>query len=321
MKEICFSLKSPVYYLAKQEVYFDSAIIRVSDGFLKFAFMMRGISKDYKGAGKDPRRLPNHSRQAMTNTSTEFAGRVALITGGSRGIGRAICLRLARAGAWVAINHSASPDAAADTLSMVRSAGGEGSVYQADVACYDAVDHMIAAIERDRGPVSLLVANAGIASYKDDRDMPIELWRQILSVNLDGTFHCFWRVKQRMIEQQYGRVVCISSINGISPSSLRPDRLIAYGTSKSAVIGFARNCAVAFGPEIRVNCVAPGLIETEMTQGMSAEMRQKIIEATPVRRVGEPADVAELTYFLLSDAASFITGQTYLSSGGLVTLP
>ena len=253
--------------------------------------------------------------------STEFSGKVALVTGGSRGIGRAICVRLAKAGAWIAINHSSSLEAANETLSQIRSAGGDGAIYQANVADFQQVDQMVTRIEHDQGPVDLLVANAGIASYQDDRDMPIELWREILSVNLDGTFHCFWRVKEAMRERQYGRVVCISSINGIAPSSLRPDRLIAYGTSKSAMIGFARNCAVAFGPEIRVNCVAPGLIKTDMTEGMTDEMRQKIIDATPVRRVGEPSDVAELTYFLLSDAASFITGQTYLTSGGLVTLP
>ena len=122
-------------------------------------------------------------------------------------------------------------------------------------------------------------------------------------------------------DSHYGRIVCISSINGVAPSRLRPDRLIAYGTSKSAVIGLSRNCAMAFGPDIRMNCVAPGLIDTDMTDGMSDEMRQQIIDATPVGRVGVPEDVAELTWFLLSDAASFITGQTYLTSGGLVTLP
>lgn len=251
----------------------------------------------------------------------DLSGRNALVTGGSRGIGRAICLRLAKSGAWIAINHSSSEEAAEETLAMVRAAGGDGAVYRADVASYDQIDSMYQSIEKDTGPVDLLVTNAGIASYKDDRDMPVDLWRNILSVNLDGTFHCMWRAKQSMIERNYGRVVCISSINGISPSRLRTDRLIAYGTSKSAVIGFSRNCAAAFGPEIRVNCVAPGLIDTEMTEGMSDEMRQQIIDATPAKRVGLPSDVAELTYFLLSDAASFITGQTYLTSGGLVTLP
>ena len=160
-----------------------------------------------------------------------------------------------------------------------------------------------------------------IASFQDDVDMPVDLWRRILSVNLDGTFHCVWRAKEGMLARGDGRIVCISSINGLAPSRIRPDRLIAYGTSKSAVIGFSRNCATAFGPAIRVNCVAPGLIDTDMTRDMSDEMRQRIVESTPARRTGTPDDIAELTCFLLSDAAGFITGQTYVASGGLVTLP
>ena len=251
----------------------------------------------------------------------DFTGRVALVTGGSRGIGRAICLQLGRAGAWVAVNYASNEDAAAETLAAIVEAGGDGDLFKADVSSVDQTDRMFSAIEAEKGPVDLLVTNAGIASYQDDKDMPVEMWRRILSVNLDGTFHCVWRAKQGMLDRGDGRIVCISSINGISPSMLRPDRLIAYGTSKSAVIGFARNCAVAFGPSIRVNCVAPGLIDTDMTSGMSEDMRARIIESTPVRRTGTPEDIAELTCFLLSDAAGFITGQTYVASGGLVTLP
>ena len=191
----------------------------------------------------------------------------------------------------------------------------------ADVSSFEATDAMFRSIETDRAPVDLLVTNAGIASFRDDVDMPVDLWRRILSVNLDGTFHCVWRAKAGMLAQGDGRIVCISSINGLAPSTMRPDRLIAYGTSKSAIIGFSRNCAAAFGPAIRVNCVAPGLIDTDMTSGMSEEMRQRIIASTPAGRAGTPDDIAALTYFLLSDAAGFITGQTYVASGGLVTLP
>ncbi len=253
--------------------------------------------------------------------SKEFAGRTALVTGGSRGIGRAICVQLARAGAWVAINYADSAAAAAETLALVEAEGGAGGVFQADVASWDAVSAMFDAVEAERGPVSLLVTNAGAASFQDDRDMPLDLWRRILSVNLDGTFHCVWRARDAMRARKDGRIVCISSVNGIAPSRIRRDRLIAYGTSKAAVIGFVRNCATAFGPDIRVNCVAPGLIDTDMTKDMSAEMRARIVGETPAGRTGTPEDVAELTCFLLSDAASFITGQTCVTSGGLVTLP
>ena len=254
-------------------------------------------------------------------TDNDLSGRVALVTGGSRGIGRAICQRLAKAGAWVAVNHSSSDEAAAETLAEIRADGGEGGVYKADVSSFDATDAMFGRIEADSGPVDLLVTNAGIASFQDAVDMPVDLWRRILSVNLDGTFHCVWRAKAGMLAQGDGRIVCISSINGLAPTTMRSDRLIAYGTSKSAIIGFSRNCAVAFGPAIRVNCVAPGLIDTDMTSGMSDGMRQRIIASTPAGRAGTPDDIAELTYFLLSDAAGFITGQTYVASGGLVTLP
>ena len=251
----------------------------------------------------------------------DLSGRVALVTGGSRGIGRAICRRLAQAGAWVAINHSASDEAASETLAEIGADGGEGGVYRADVSSFEATDAMFRQIEADRGAVDLLVTNAGIASFQDDANMPVDLWRRILSVNLDGTFHCVWRAKASMQALGDGRIVCISSINGLAPSTMRSDRLIAYGTSKSAIIGFSRNCAVAFGPAIRVNCVAPGLIDTDMTSGMSDEMRARIIASTPAGRAGTPDDIAALTYFLLSDAAGFITGQTYVASGGLVTLP
>ena len=254
-------------------------------------------------------------------TDKDLAGRVALVTGGSRGIGRAICRRLARAGAWVAVNHSSSDEAATETLAQIAAEGGEGGVYRADVSSFEATDAMFRCIEADRGPVDLLVTNAGIASFEDDVNMPVDLWRRILAVNLDGTFHCVWRAKAGMLAHGDGRIVCISSINGLAPTAMRPDRLIAYGTSKSAIIGFSRNCAIAFGPAIRVNCVAPGLVDTDMTSGMSDEMRQRIVASTPAGRTGTPDDIAALTYFLLSDAAGFITGQTCVASGGLVALP
>ena len=169
----------------------------------------------------------------------------------------------------MAVNYAESGEAAAETLELMRAAGGQGGVFRADVASWEAVSAMFDAVEAERGPVDLLVTNAGAASFQDDANMPLELWRRILSVNLDGAFHCVWRAKEAMRARKDGRIVCISSVNGIAPSRIRRDRLIAYGTSKSAVIGFTRNCAAALGPEIRVNCVAPGLIDTDMTKDMS----------------------------------------------------
>lgn len=251
----------------------------------------------------------------------EFENRTALVTGGSRGIGRAICVRLAEAGARVAINYAENADAARETRDRVRAAGVEARIYKADVSEQDQCEAMFGEVEDQLGPVDLLVTNAGIASFQDDANMAAEVWDRILKVNINGTFHPVWRAKDGMAERGFGRIVCVASINGIASSRIRRDRLIAYGTSKSAVIGFARNCANALGPEIRVNCVAPGLIETDMTKDMNDEMREKMFAMTPLGRAGQPHEIAELVHFLLSEKSSFTTGQTYVASGGIVNLP
>lgn len=251
----------------------------------------------------------------------DFENRTALVTGGSRGIGRAICVRLAEAGAKVAINYAADADAARETRELVRATGAAGRIYKADVSELDQCKTMYAEIEEELGPIDLLVTNAGIASFEDNADITPELWDKILKVNINGTFHPVWLAKDGMTERGFGRIVCIASINGIASTRIHRGRLIAYGTSKSAVIGFSRNCADALGPEIRVNCVAPGLIETDMTKDMPAEVREKVYAMTPLGRAGQPAEIAELVYFLLSEKSSFTTGQTYVASGGLVNLP
>ena len=252
---------------------------------------------------------------------TEFENRTALVTGGSRGIGRAICLRLAEAGAKVAINYAADADAARETRELVRATGAAGRIYKADVSERDQCEAMFAEIKDELGPIDLLVTNAGIASFQDNVDITPELWDKILKVNINGTFHPVWLAKDGMAERGFGRIVCIASVNGLASSRIHRGRLIAYGTSKSAVIGFSRNCADALGPEIRVNCVAPGLIETDMTKDMTDEVREKVYAMTPLGRAGQPAEIAELVHFLLSEKSSFTTGQTYVASGGLVNLP
>ena len=248
----------------------------------------------------------------------ELEGRTALVTGGSRGIGRAICVRLAGAGARVAINYASNEAAALETMRVVEAEGGQGQIVQADVSDPQAVTRMIGETERGLGPVDLLVTGAGIAPSEARGEIPFETWRRIMAVNLDGTFLPIMALKDGMIARGFGRIVCFASIAGLRP---RP-AMLGYGTSKAAVIAFARSCSEAFAPAIRINCIAPGLIDTDMpARSLSAETRQRMIDATPLRRIGRPEEMAELALFLLSERASFITGQTYVADGGRVTLP
>jgi 3-oxoacyl-[acyl-carrier protein] reductase len=248
----------------------------------------------------------------------ELAGRVALVTGGSRGIGRTVCVRLAQEGARVAINYARDAAAAAEAQKLVEAAGADCMVVQADVSDPDAVAAMVAEVERGLGPVDLLVAAAGIAPTERRGAVPFETWRRIMAVNLDGTYLPIMALKDGMIARGFGRIVCFASIAGLRP---RP-AMLAYGTSKAAVIAFARSCSEAFAPQIRINCIAPGLIDTDMpAASLDDATRQRMIDATPLGRIGRPEEMAELALFLLSERSSFITGQTYVADGGRVTLP
>lgn len=250
-----------------------------------------------------------------------FAGRTILVTGGSRGIGRGICERLAAPGVKLAVNYVSDRTAAEETLEMVSAAGAEAAIYRANVSDETETEDLFNAIEADFGPVDMLVANAGIAKVADALSMTPDIWREITRTNIDAAFYPVWRAKDGMMARQYGRIVCISSIIGLMPNPLAAERLIAYGASKAAIIGFVRQCAAAFGPHVRVNGVAPGFIETDMTANASEESQQKLIGLTPLQRLGQVDDVAGLVAFLLSDSAAFITGQTQVVSGGLGMVP
>ena len=251
----------------------------------------------------------------------ELEGRTALVTGGSRGIGRAICLRLAASGARVAVNYAADRRAAEETRQRIRNAGGVAETYLADVGDQDATGAMFDAVERDLGPVDLLVTNAGIARSADGLTMTAETWHEIMRVNLHGTYHAVWRAKDGMVERGFGRIVCISSVLGLVPNPITAERMIAYGTSKAAVVGLVRQCAAGLGPPVRVNGVAPGYVATDMTADVTDEARARLTEAAALKRFGRTEEIAELVHFLLSERSSFITGQTLVADGGYKFVP
>ncbi len=247
----------------------------------------------------------------------ELAGRAALVTGGSRGIGRAICRILARQGADVAINYSNDEAAAREAEALVVAEGVKCAVVKADVSEPEQVASMVAQTERALGPIDLLVTSAGMVVPRLSPEVEFATWQRIMRVNLDGTFLPVMAVKGGMLERKFGRIVCIASIAALRPRPLQ----MPYGVSKAAVIAFARSCSEAFAPDVRINSIAPGLIETERAAKLSPNARRAMIEGTPMKRIGAPEEIAEMALFLLSKRSSFTTGQCFVASGGRVTLP
>ena len=247
-----------------------------------------------------------------------LAGRIALVTGGAKGIGRACCLRLAQAGADVAINYLTSQQQARETAELVRQSGVCAHLIHADVSSPEQVATMVDDVNEALGPVDLLVNNAGVFHYVSHEETTLEVWRQTLDVNLTGAYLVTWAVKQSMIERGFGRIVNIASIAGLRARPMS----IAYAASKAGMIGLTKSVAEALAPHnIRVNAIAPGLIETEILSGVSQDRIDAIVQSTPLGRIGHGEDVAEAVLFLLSDQSSFMTGQTLVVCGGRVMLP
>ncbi len=248
----------------------------------------------------------------------ELAGRTALVTGGSRGIGRACCAALARAGARVAVNYHSSPSAAEQTVATIERAGGEAAAFGADVADSQAVDALVERVGAELGPVDLLVNNAGIFEFVPHEEATLEIWNRTLQTNVTSAYLLTWAVKQGMIERGFGRIVNMASISALRARQYS----IAYSVSKAGLVALTRSTAEAFGPHnIRVNAVAPGLIATEILDDVDQGTLDRLIDATPMGRIGQVEEVAELVLFLLSERSSFTTGQTLVTSGGRVMLP
>jgi 3-oxoacyl-[acyl-carrier protein] reductase len=247
-----------------------------------------------------------------------LAGRTALVTGGAKGIGRACCLRLAEAGADVAINYLTSDRQAHQTADKVRQAGGRSHLVRADVSSPEQVTSMVDNVHGSLGPIDLLVNNAGVFHYVSHEQTTLGVWRRTLDVNLTGAYLVTWAVKQSMIERGFGRIVNIASIAGLQARPMS----IAYAASKAGMIGLTKSVAEALAPHnIRVNAIAPGLIDTEILTGVSPDRIDAIIQSTPLGRIGRAVDVADAVLFLLSEESSFMTGQTLVVCGGRVMQP
>ena len=241
--------------------------------------------------------------------------KIALVTGASRGIGRGIALQLAREGWDVCVNYTQAQQAAEEVVEQIRAMGRRAIAIQADVADSAAVNHMVHTIEEQLGQVSLLVNNAGIAGMALFQDITDEMWDRYMAVNLGGARNAIRAVLPNMIHEKEGCIINISSIWGLRGASCE----VAYACTKAALIALTRSLALELGPShIRVNCVAPGVIDTEMVHVLGQETMQDLAEQTPLGRLGTPEDIAHAVAFFASDKASFLTGQVLTADGGFV---
>jgi len=243
-----------------------------------------------------------------------LAGQVAVVTGGSRGIGRAIAQTLAAMQAHVIVNYIAHQDAAEETRHSIETIGGEATICGFDVADALGTARAFDAILDDRGRIDILVNNAGVTRDTLVLRMKEEDWQQVLQVNLSGMYHCSKAAIRPMIRQRYGRIINITSIVGIIGNAGQ----VNYAAAKAGAIGLTKALAREVASRgITVNAVAPGFIETEMTQGLSAQAKADLVRQIPLGRWGTPQDVADCVSFLVSSRASYITGQVIQVNGGL----
>lgn len=244
-----------------------------------------------------------------------LAGKVALITGASRGIGQAVALEMARGGADIAVNYSGSEAAAQATVDQVKALGRKAIMVKANVADADEVAAMVEAVQAEFGHIDILVNNAGITRDTLLMRMKDSDWDDVININLKGVYLVTKAVSKLMMKQRSGRIINMSSVVGVTGNAGQAN----YSASKAGVIGFTKTCAKELASRgILVNAIAPGFIHTDMTDVLPEKVKEATLAAIPLHRMAEPKEVASVAVFLASEYASYITGQVLNVDGGMV---
>lgn len=248
------------------------------------------------------------------NENGRLAGQTAVVTGASRGIGRAIALKLASEGASVVINYQGSKERAEAVKAEIEEQGGTAYLYQCNVADFGACEEFLKAVTEQTGRLDILVNNAGITRDGLLMRMSEEDYDAVLNTNLKGTFHCIRFASRQMLKQKSGRIINISSVSGVLGNAGQAN----YSASKAGIIGLTKSAARELASRgIMVNAIAPGFVNTEMTEGLSEKVKEGAVAQIPLGRFGEPEDIAEAALFLASESARYMTGQVLHVDGGM----
>jgi 3-oxoacyl-(acyl-carrier-protein) reductase len=244
----------------------------------------------------------------------QLSGRTALVTGASRGIGRAIALSLAEEGADVAVNYLSNRNLAGDVVDQIRKMGRRAILAQADVADYPGCDRMAREVLQEFGHLDILINNAGISSDHTFVKMDQDSWRKVLAINLDGPYNCTKVLVDQMIKQSWGRIVNITSVIGQIGNFGQAN----YAASKAGLASFSKSLAKELVSKgITVNCVAPGFTETEMVMAIPEKVRMKLLDQIPMKRFGRTEEVARACVYLCSKDGDYVTGAELSINGGL----